>query len=194
MRVPGGARAPSIVFLAFFLSGSPFTKCRKGNYPFETAAALQQTLAAKPVMSVKPAVWADVRDFYKRRNGAPVWARRSYTRQADEALQELGTAWRHGLKAADYGEQQVLELRGALEQPDRTAQDRAKQLARFDVTLTTALLALGRDVALGRTTPERIDPRWKPRRHQNLVDTLNSSVDGDVKEWLEMVRPPDPQY
>src|SRR5205085_3721127 len=65
----------------------------------------------------------------------------------------------------------------------------------LDVRLTTALLAFGRDVAVGRTTPAALDPRWKARRElPDLVGALNRAAGRDLKTWIDVIRPPHPEY
>lgn len=181
--------------LIVVIGGSFFGGCRKTAESTAAAAALPKILAGKPVIPVKAAVWADVRDFYTRRNGAPAWVTQTSTSQAEDALELLGTAWQHGLNPSDYHEPQLRQLVDALKQSKTSPPDRARQLAEFDVGLTTALLALGRDVALGRIRPTRVDHRWKARRQPpDIVGALSRASDAGVKGWLETIQPRDPQY
>jgi murein L,D-transpeptidase YcbB/YkuD len=54
---------------------------------------------------------------------------------------------------------------------------------------------LGRDVAIGRTKPEGIDPRWKKRRAvPDLVGTLTAATDNVLSTWLDTIRPKHAQY
>jgi murein L,D-transpeptidase YcbB/YkuD len=145
-------------------------------------------------MSVKAAVLADVREFYNRRTGASPWVKQTYTSKAVDAVRVLSTAGRHGLQPADYGEPQVRQLIDTVEHSKGAAPDHGRLLAELDVQITTALLALGRDVALGRTAPNRGN-HWKARRTPpDFVGALNRAAEADVKKWLEMVQPRDPQY
>jgi murein L,D-transpeptidase YcbB/YkuD len=185
----------AVIVVITVIGGWVSDGCRKSDDTTATAAALRQVLDGKPVIGAQASVWADVREFYKRRDGAPVWVKHTFTANAEDALQLLRTAWQHGFAPADYGEQPVRQLLGALEQSHTPAPDRARLLAEFDVRITTALLALGRDVALGRTTPTRIDRRWKARRRTpDFVGMLGDAIDAGVKKWLEVVRPRDPEY
>ena len=73
--------------------------------------------------------------------------------------------------------------------------DFVQRLAGFEASLTAALFALGRDVAVGRTTPASLDARWKARRQTpDLVAALSRADDGDLKTWPDSVRPPHPEY
>src|SRR6266851_4268739 len=97
----------SAAALIVVIIGSVSDGCRKSDGPAATAAALQQILAGKPVMPVNAAVWADVREFYKRHEGGPLWVTQTYTSNAENVLQVLRTASQHGLQPADYGEPQA---------------------------------------------------------------------------------------
>ena len=70
------------------------------------------------------------------------------------------------------------------------------RIARLDVQITTALLALGRDVAVGRTNPAAIDKRWKAARPvPDLAASLAAAAAaGRVDGWLDTVRPVHPEY
>jgi murein L,D-transpeptidase YcbB/YkuD len=195
MRLTQGWAVIVVIIVIGVIGGSVSGGCRKTESTAATAAALRQILDGKPVMPAQASVWADVREFYMGRDGAPAWVEHTYTAKATDALQLLRTAWQDGFTPADYGEQPVRQLLDALEQSHTAAAGRARLLAEFDVRITTGLLALGRDVALGRTAPTRIDRRWKARRRTpNFAAMLSGAIDADVKEWLEMVRPRDPEY
>jgi murein L,D-transpeptidase YcbB/YkuD len=158
------------------------------------AASLRQIVAGAPVVPVQPSVWADVRTFYERREDRPAWVTDESTSKAAEGMQLLRTAREHGFAAADYGEAQIAQAIDGLHQSKakKDAPDRLQQLAELDARLTTALLALGRDVAVGRTTSDR---RWKARREMpDLVASLTEAAAGDVKLWLSTVRPQHPEY
>ena len=120
------------------------------------------------------------------------------SRRADTAGQVIANASLHGLDRADYGEQDVIKLRtlqSSEDAPEKGSPERTRQLAELDVRVTAALLSLGRDVALGRTKPERIDPRWKARRTSpDFVGTLVSASTGDLNTWLESIKPKHAQY
>ncbi len=77
----------------------------------------------------------------------------------------------------------------------RVHEERAHALAEADVRITSALLTLGRDVAVGRTKPARIDPRWNTRRKApDLVGTLAAASDSDLNTWLDTIKPQHAQY
>ena len=160
------------------------------------AAGLQQMVAGQPLLSVPAPVWADVRTFYERRENRPAWVSDDSPARAAEGLQLLRTAREHGFAAADYGEAQIAQQIDALDQSKsksgKDAPDRLQQLAALDAHLTTALLALGRDVAVGRASSDR---RWKARRElPDLVGTLTEAAGGDVKSWLGTIGPKHPEY
>jgi murein L,D-transpeptidase YcbB/YkuD len=117
---------------------------------------------------------------------------------AESALRVITSASRHGLDPADYGTQEIAALRAlhtGEDAPEKGSAERARQLAEADVRITAALLTLGRHVALGRSTPERVDRRWKARREApDFVTTLAAAMTGDLNMWLDTLRPRHPQY
>jgi murein L,D-transpeptidase YcbB/YkuD len=170
--------------------------CR-AEAPSPLVTSLQQITAGAPLLPVDDAVWEDVRAFYEQRLGEPAWVDEGDkdTAKAAKALDVLRTATRHGFAPADYGEPQIagrIQARGELK--DDTP-DAARQLAELDARLTTALLALGRDVAVGRTSPRSIDWQWTSRRQApDLAGTLAQAAGGDLERWLDAIRPQHPEY
>ncbi|HEY3045799.1 MAG TPA: L,D-transpeptidase family protein [Vicinamibacterales bacterium] len=189
---------------------------RDGNRTSQLATAIRQVVAGPALLPVQPAVWTDVRTFYDQRDGAPAWVSDGDVSKGTEVLQVLQSARAHGFAPEDYGEPQLAERLAtvkqskvrltpsaeatAVEKPDTTgvrnaAPDRLQQLAELDVRLTTALLEFGRDVAAGRMTPAALDRRWKARRElPDLAGTLSQAAGGDLKKWIDTVRPQHPEY
>jgi murein L,D-transpeptidase YcbB/YkuD len=157
------------------------------------AASIGEALAGKPPAHTSAAAWKDTQEFYARRGGSPVWMMSNQAMSAEAAVKLLGTAKSHGLDPTDYSEQEVVKLRTlqtSEDAPEEGSPERAKWLAEADVRITSALLTLGRDVAIGRGKPERIDPRWKARREMpDFVGTLTTAVEGDVTTWLDSIKP-----
>jgi murein L,D-transpeptidase YcbB/YkuD len=177
-----------------------FIGCGKDDTP-EIAAAIGQTLAAKRPAQVSAEVWNDTNEFYSRRENTPAWpaaGAEGATTRADEAIQLLRRAKEHGLEPADYGEQELVRLRAlqtSEDAPEKGSAERSQLAAKTDVSLTVALLSLGRDVALGRTTPGRIDSRWKTRRAApDFVSALTTASTGDLNAWLDAIKPHHAQY
>ncbi|HYU77344.1 MAG TPA: L,D-transpeptidase family protein [Vicinamibacterales bacterium] len=162
----------------------------------QVSTALEELVAGKPSSEVTAALWKEVGEFYKQRNGKPAWVDDKYTsRQAADALQVIRSARDHGFDPEDYGESRIIQAHQALAQSDKDAPDRAARLADFDARVTASLLALGHDVAIGRTKPQTLDPRWKSRRAApDLVGTLVRAADGHVKTWLDEMKPPHAAY
>jgi L,D-transpeptidase YcbB len=191
MGVSRASRSASLLIFAVCIFAGA---CRTADRASAEAAALQQILTGSPVMRVKAAVWADVRKFYEERQSAPAWADGRNLSAAGRLVETLRTAREHGFAPEDYSEPQLTEQLTALQRSKEDGPDRAKQLAELDARLTTALLALGRDVAVGRTSPGALDRRWKAQRElPDLVHTLNQSVE-NPKAWLDTVRPRHPEY
>lgn len=184
--------------MLLFLSPAPTLERGQGDV-VATAAALQAVLAGRPVPSgpIQDAgVWTDTREFYRQRAGTPAWiSSLSTSARTIAALQVLRTAPEHGLVAADYGEPEIDRLIAGLDLSDLSAPDRPRALASLDVRLTAALFRLGRDVAIGRTTPERVSRQWKARRTPpDFVGTLTRAAEYGLNTWLDTLRPGHPEY
>ena len=171
------------------------TGCGRDLTP-QVSVQIQQLTAAAPVSPVSKAVWADVQRFYAQRMHAPRWLHDGEEQQIEAALRAVHQAPEHGLMAADYGDAALprrLESKQSVE--DSLGEDVAR-IARLDLQITTALLALGRDVAVGRTNPAALDKRWKAARPvPDLAASLAAAADaGRVDGWLDSVRPLHPEY
>ena len=91
---------------------------------------------------------AAIRAFYKP--AAPVWlVADSLNGAAQEVLRLLARAYAYGLQPADYGVAHLLELRDSLATPAPAAA-RRPQLARFELSLTEAVLTFMHDLQHGR--------------------------------------------
>lgn len=174
-----------------------FTGCG-GDDSSKVAAAISQVLAGKPPAQVSKEAWADTHEFYGRREHMPAWTMDGEAMLAEAAQHVVSSAKAHGLNPADYGEQDISTFRTlqtSEDPPDEGSAERAQWLAETDVRITSALLTLGRDVALGRSKPKRLDPRWKARRQPpDFVTTLGAAMTGDLSTWLDTIRPQHPQY
>ena len=177
--------------LTFFLTVSALA-CGSARKPHEVSPALEALVSGKPLPNVEPAVWPDVRAFYTPREHAPAWVdNRRPTERAADAIAVLNTARQHGFSADEYGAAALLAMSQEVEKIDKESPERLQHNAEFDVRLTAGLLAFGRDVAVGRFK----DPKWKSRRQApDLVAALMKVADGDVKQWVDAVRPPHPEY
>ena len=175
-----------------------FIGCGNRDDTETVAASIRQVLAEKKPAHVSADAWKDTHELYARREQAPLWMMEREAAHADAAVKLLGAARNHGLDPADYDEQDIVKLRTlqtSEDAPEKGSPERARWLAAADVRITSALLTLGRDIAMGRTKPERIDPRWKARRQSpDLVGTLLGAIDGDLNTWLEAIKPKHPQY
>jgi murein L,D-transpeptidase YcbB/YkuD len=139
------------------------------------SAALDESLAAERADS-------PVRAFYATRGGEPGWVNgKEPTNAAVIALGAFARAAEHGLDPEKYGASALKTRAEDLRKAGPKAPPPA-DLARFDVDLTTALLALGRDVAPRRGAPPI------PERLASVLD------EGDFISWPDDVRPSHPQY
>lgn len=179
------------LLLACFLAAFA-ASCSSARKPHEVSPALQAIVSGKPLPNVEPAVWTDLQAFYTQREHAPAWVdNRRPTGRAADAIAVLNTARRHGYDAADYGAADLLAMSQEVEQIDKESPKRLEHNAQFDVRLTAGLLALGRDVAIGRVK----DPKWKSRREApDFVAALTTVANADAADWIDAVRPPHAEY
>jgi murein L,D-transpeptidase YcbB/YkuD len=172
--------------------------CGKADDAESVATSIRQVLAGKAPAHVSADAWRDTHEFYTRRQYASAWMMDDQARRADTAIAVLGRAREHGLDAADYDEQEIIRRRSLPmneDAPEKGTEERTRVLAEADVRITSSLLTLGRDVAVGRTKPERIDPRWKTQRPApDLVGTLIAAADNGLTTWLDAIKPKHSQY
>jgi murein L,D-transpeptidase YcbB/YkuD len=167
--------------------------CSSGDVASEVTASIQQGTDSAP-SGVAPAVWRDVQQFYNARAFAPAWVMDQ--QRAASALRVLQRAPEHGLPSEIYLSPDL----PALLTPQNTSIEKslerdAAKMAQLDVRVTTALLQLGRDVAVGRVSPASIDARWKLRRTPpDLAGALQQATGGSLDGWLDVVRPVHPEY
>jgi L,D-transpeptidase YcbB len=167
--------------------------CRSQPAPDEVTPVLEVRVAGEPLPNIEPEIWTDLRAFYTRRAHAPAWAdHRRPTKRGFEALALLGTAPQHGFDPEDYGTAALLDAATAIETLERDSPARLGKIAEFDAALTAALLAFGRDVAVGRGTVAY----WRSQRTApDYVTALAAAAsEGDLDEWLAAMRPPHPEY
>lgn len=181
-------RFPSFVLLITLAAG-----CGATVAPDPVTAALSGILAGKPVAPANAEDWEEVHEFYRLREGKPAWVTDEPTAKADEAIHVLQSAREHGFSSDDYKATEIAQLKDSVEQLDKEAPNRAQQLADLDARLTAALVTLGRDVAVGRTKPNRAS--WKARRFApDLSGTLNIAAREDMTTWLKTIQPVHPEY
>jgi murein L,D-transpeptidase YcbB/YkuD len=190
-------RASGTWLAAIVLSSVAVASCARDR-AHPASEAIEKILSATAPVGTGRAVWNDVRTFYRLRALAPAWIDDSApSKRAREALRVIGSAGAHGLLASDYDDQglakSIDELTSLAE--DTPAADRMATLAALDVRVSTALLSLGRDVAVGRTTPAAFDRRWKVRRETpDFAASLNEALKGNLDLWLASIQPRHPEY
>lgn len=166
--------------------------CTSAPAPHEVTPALQKVVAGSPFPKVEPAIWTDVHAFYTQRQNAPAWVdHRRPTGKAAQVIALLNTARQHGFDPSDYGAPELLEMSQAVEKIDKESPERLERLAEFDARMTAALLAFGRDVAIGR---QHGDANFKVRRTApDLVAAVTKAAD-DPDAFIDLVRPPHKEY
>jgi murein L,D-transpeptidase YcbB/YkuD len=160
-------------------------------------AQLDRISTAHPGVRVPGVVRLDVRAFYESRDLAPAWVtERDLRPNADAALQLIDQATAHGLDPEDYAVWTLRADRDSLRAAvDRDSPAHSAALLDFDVRITSALLTLGHDVAIGRTPPAAFDPLWRSRRDPpNLPRTLAQAIDSNLPGWLDAIAPQHAEY
>jgi murein L,D-transpeptidase YcbB/YkuD len=168
--------------------------CSRDLTPAVTSAIQQQVASVEPASGTP---LADIQRLYEQRANAPVWVTHDSAVEPEDALEVIRMAPDHGLIEADYIEQGLVQLIDAEDDVQQQLEDDPQALARFDVQLTTALLTLGRDVAMGRSKPQAVSQTWKAKRAEpDFVATLAAAVGegGNLDAWLDRVRPAHPEY
>jgi len=166
--------------------------CKSAPAPHEVTPALQRVVSGARPANVESAEWTDLRTFYTQRQHAPAWVdHRRPTERAAVAIGLLNTARQHGFDPADYDAAELLALSQQVEQIDKESPRRLEALAEFDTRLTAAMLAFGRDIAIGRQAPS--GPFKSQRKTPNIVAAVAAAVD-DPARFVDAVRPPHPEY
>lgn len=175
----------------FLIAGSLCGACGTSDNRSAAVQRVQHTIAAGQPAGVESIAWKDVSHFYAQRSYEPAWVLEPA--RAQEAVQLVERAMEHGLAPGDYDHARLQQAVAALN--DKKASAGVDSLAALDVALTQSLVALGRDVALGRTTPDAIDARWKPMREApDFSGTLTQALNTSVATWLDTIRPQHPEY
>ena len=196
-------RLPHAVALSFLLTATTLVAgcqtraqtLQAPQAPDDSEISLVASLASKPA-PVADAVWSDVQRFYEQRANTPAWiSSHAISEKGVKAMRVLDRAVEHGLRPQDYGNAAIAQLRDRVGRSDPGDAPLATRLGEFDIALTTALLALGRDVALGRSKPESVDKRWNGHRDSpDFPMALGSIAENNVERWLDDVRPRHPEY
>ena len=134
----------------------------------------------------------ELQQFYADRNGSPAWVLDDRLRRA--SVGALKRAPEHGFETSDFGLAGIEARVEALAHTKVNTPESESQMARLDVDMTAALLALGRDVALGRKPPQGVDSHRKPQPDSSLARELAVSAESDLRNWPDAVRPRHPEY
>jgi murein L,D-transpeptidase YcbB/YkuD len=155
---------------------------------------LSERLAGPAPDGVSQPLWKDVHRFYETNGGHVAWVDRRSPRSAARAITILRTADQHGLPAESYASGALGNGLREIASLDRKTAERDARLADLDARLTAALLAFGNDVALGTTSPGRLDRRWKARREPPDVTAALAASADDLPAFVARVQPRHPQY
>jgi murein L,D-transpeptidase YcbB/YkuD len=131
--------------------------------------------------------------FYATRAYTPAWAVNGVpTALADSALIILTGAPEHGLDADAFGYAVAAEARDRM----RTLPASPAAAARFDVSLTQALLRYGDALRRGQVDPRRLHPGWNaPARSRDVAGELSAAhASGSMRAFVRRIAPRSPAY
>lgn len=149
----------------------------------EVAAAIGPAIAGHQIR--------DVRAFYKLQSDQATWVDDKPTSAVKDALTALKRASEHGLDPEKYHAAALEERAGTLEAAKAPGAP-VSDLVKFEIDVTSALIALGRDVARGRSGPKAAESARAPIDiGAKLAEALGN---GSLGTWPDPVRPPHPQY
>ena len=111
----------------------------------EVAAAIGPAIAGHQI--------PDVRAFYKLQSDQAIWVDDKPTSAVKDAFTALKRASEHGLDPERY-HAAALEERAATLEAAKAPGAPVTDLVKFEIDVTSALLALGRDVARGQSGPK----------------------------------------
>lgn len=166
--------------------------CNDTSRGAELSSAMQRALDGSVVRDAR--MEKEVRSFYGN-DPSPAWIATRSQMKAVEALGVLRRVCEHGLSASDYDEPELTAALQELSQP--RGDDRDDRLARLDVRITAALLAAGRDIALGinqQDNTKRPESKKFARTPPDFPALLRETAATDLSRWLELVEPPHQEY
>ena len=147
-------------------------------------AAAAQTAATAPVASAaavaRPQAGQGVADFYKARQGVPLWLSPQSGDAAQKLIALLSTASIDGI---DPNQFQIAELQAALDRAH--ARNKRKDIERADEELSAAFVAyvddLRRDAGVGITW---VDPQLKPTAPSPLAALLEAAAAPSLSSYV----------
>lgn len=145
--------------------------------------------------AIGPAVAAhaspDLRSFYKQESEQPIWVDDKPTGAVKDAVVALRRAHEHGLDPERYNAA-AIEARAEKLEAAKAPGAPVNDLVQFELDVTSALVALGQDVARGQSG------RKAPESARERIDVgarLAEALDaGTIETWPDPVRPSHPQY
>ena len=148
----------AIALAAITVAGA--TVCAHRKATDAVAAAMKPARAGRPPNGVPRYIGPPPALFPAAPPAPPAWVDgRQPNKRSAVAIASLDLARRHALDPADYDAAVLVSERAALADLKDTDDDigRAQPLAGFDLHVTTAMLTLAHDVAVGRMSPAPSD-------------------------------------
>jgi L,D-transpeptidase YcbB len=156
---------------------------------------IEKQLATMPRYAAQDE-WGHVRRLYKGYQNSPLWldADGLIKKRADALVDALVNATTDGIQIDQYPLIDVAYVLDTLRQIKDKAS--ATQLARADLLLTTAYVALGEDYLTGQVDPRTVGQSWHIDAQEEEVDSAlaRSIRDRDLAQALGRMRPQDADY
>ncbi|SDX82779.1 Murein L,D-transpeptidase YcbB/YkuD [Albimonas donghaensis] len=132
----------------------------------------------------------ELAEWYRARDGAPVWAPAGGAQSPDRMIERMIDAGDEALPAAVYGGRALRDRvarAGTLDEAGRAA---------LEVDLSRAMLRFAGDLAAGTLKPNRVDKEIHifPQRPSTAALMTAAAAAPDLAVWLDAVAPRDPDY
>jgi murein L,D-transpeptidase YcbB/YkuD len=140
--------------------------------------------------------WSHVKRLYKGYQNSPLWLDDDglIKNRADALVDALVNATTDGIQIDEYP---IVDVAYALDTLRRIKDGAsATQLARADLLLTTAFVALGEDYLTGQIDPRTVGQSWHIDPQEEEVDSalVRSLRDRELAEAMVRMRPQDADY
>lgn len=161
----------------------------------EVKSAVARQLAAAKPEELTADQWRRVQRLYKQYGQQPLWLdeRGIDDRRATALLKALVSADQDALDLTLYPLPALVRATATLKEGARPTAD---ELARADVLMSSAYVALAHDLLTGQTDPKATTEDWFINANAERIDSaiVSGLGDPDVARGIDRMRPPDEDY
>jgi murein L,D-transpeptidase YcbB/YkuD len=178
------------------LTWSPAGVDKIGNVPgAAVTAAIQQKMAGEAPAPLPKDTWEHAQRLYKNYQDVPLWltADGIDKPRAGALMYALADGTSDGLRLNSYP---LEELGASIDAITRLENPTAEQLAKVDVLLTAAYVALGEDLMTGQIDPKTVNQSWHISGKEEKVDSalFRSLRAEQLDRAIALMRPRDEGY